>query len=158
MKKLIMVTGIPGSGKSTWIKNKIIKNCNGVYISRDKIRFSLINEDEQYFAKEDEVFNIFIDNIKNAINDKKIDTIYVDATHLTPKARNKVLSKLILKDVEVLGVNFIISLKTCLERNNKRIGRERVPKSVIKKMYYSYLPICEGDKYFDSFYDIKEGE
>ena len=158
MKKLIMVTGIPGSGKSTWIKNKIIKNCNGVYISRDKIRFSLINEDEQYFAKEDEVFNIFIDNIKNAINDKKIDTIYVDATHLTPKARNKVLSKLILKDVEVLGVNFIISLKTCLERNNKRIGRERVPKSVIKKMYYSYLPICEEDKYFDSFYDIKEGE
>lgn len=158
MKKLIMVTGIPGSGKSTWIKNEMSNRIDSIHISRDIIRFSLLKDNEDYFSREDEVFKIFISSIQAAIDDNSFENIYVDATHLNPKARDKVLSKLILKDVKVLGVNFIIPLKTCLERNDKRIGRERVPKSVIRKMYYSYLPICEEDKYFDSFYDIKGGE
>ena len=42
MKKLIMVTGIPGSGKSTWIKNEMSNRIDSIHISRDIIRFSLI--------------------------------------------------------------------------------------------------------------------
>lgn len=155
MKKLIMVTGIPGSGKTTWIKKEISNQLNSIHISRDIIRFSLLKDNEDYFSKEDEVFKIFISSIQSAI-DGDFENIYIDATHLNPKARNKVLNKLNLKDVIVSAVNFEISLATCLERNEQRTGREVVPKSVIRKMYFSYKPVDEEEKYFNHFYTIKE--
>lgn len=139
-KILYLLCGIPGAGKSTWIKNQI-SNYGGVWCSRDIVRFSLIKEDEKYFAKEDLVFSTWINEIQSAINNKEgPDNIYVDATHLTPKARDKVLNKLNLQSVELRAVNFILPLETCLKRNGERSGRQLVPDSVIHNMYASFRP------------------
>ena len=40
MSKLFMMVGIPGSGKSYYLKNMTGDNCK--VVSRDKIRFSII--------------------------------------------------------------------------------------------------------------------
>ena len=80
MKHLFLMCGVAGSGKSTYLSN--IKNA--VVISRDEIRFSLIGDFDDYFAKEDEVFATFIQKIQNAIdNEEGPKEIYCDATHLT---------------------------------------------------------------------------
>ena len=44
-KNLIVMCGVPGAGKDTWIENNIYK-INGTVnvISRDKIRFSLLED------------------------------------------------------------------------------------------------------------------
>ena len=53
MKKLYVMCGGPGSGKSTWIKKNLptFKGYTKV-VSRDEIRFSLVKEGEEYFSKE----------------------------------------------------------------------------------------------------------
>ena len=61
MKTLYMMIGIPGSGKSTWLKTYAD---NGVIISRDEVRFSMVREDEPYFSREKEVFESFIEDMK----------------------------------------------------------------------------------------------
>ena len=150
MKRIYLLCGIPGSGKSTWAKNQL--DNKSVWISRDQIRFSMVSESEEYFSKEKEVFREFIKEINLTIRDKNFDNIYVDATHLNTASRYKVLDKIALKDVDELNIVFFDTpLNTCLERNSYRSGRERVPEEVIKKMYKAVTSPHLDNKYvYDS--------
>ena len=47
MANLFIMMGAPGAGKSTFIKN--LKGESGIPISRDKIRFSMVKENEPYY-------------------------------------------------------------------------------------------------------------
>ena len=46
MSKMYMVIGAPGCGKSTYIQNHLKEN--EIVISRDKIRFSMLNDNDEY--------------------------------------------------------------------------------------------------------------
>lgn len=143
-KTLILMCGPAGCGKSSWVSKELESKpfSTTAYISRDSIRFALVAENEEYFSKEDEVFGKFITMINTCLADSVTETIYVDATHLTEKARNKVLDKLNINRygyiVDINVVAFDIPLKTCLERNAQRLGRMRVPEDVIRNMYKCY--------------------
>lgn len=127
-----------GSGKSTWVKKRLAEN-GGIWISRDDVRFSIIKENEDYFSKENEVFNKFIANICEALKAPLAENIYIDATHLNDKARKKVLNRLPKDNIdEVIYVVFKVPYEICIERNNKRSGREKVPESAIQNMYFSF--------------------
>lgn len=133
MKTMYLLCGLPGSGKSTWAKEQIREN-GGVHISRDEIRFANVKEDEYYFSKEKEVYKIFTANIQYYLYHSEED-IYVDATHLTKASRNKLFNALdIPPDWKVIGVFFDLPLEICIERNNLRSGREKVPEDVIRNM------------------------
>ena len=138
LKKVWLICGIPGSGKSTWIKKRLMEN-GGIWISRDEVRFSMVKEDEDYFSKENEVFDKFIANICEALKSPLAENIYIDATHLSDKARKKVLNRLPKDNIdEVIYVVFKVPLEICIERNNKRFGREKVPESAIRNMHLSF--------------------
>ena len=134
MKHLWITIGVPGCGKTTWVKNQINK-IGGLHISRDAIRFELLNDNDEYFDKENEVFEHFILMIKLAIKDSAHENIFIDATHLNENSRNKLLSRLNLTDVDAITwVNFQVPLEIALARNEKRTGRALVPRSVIRRM------------------------
>lgn len=133
-KKLYVMIGIPGSGKSTYAKTHLVDK-NTRYVSRDEIRFSLIKEDEDYFSKEDEVFETFLDTIRVGLASDL--NIIADATHLNPSSRMKLLASLYedLKDVDVIGVFMRTPVKTCIARNEMRKEtRSYVPPYVINSM------------------------
>ena len=154
-KKAWLMCGTPGSGKSTWVQEQIAAN-DGIWCSRDNIRFSLLDENEDYFAKEDLVISTWITEIQNALdNEEGSDNIYIDATHLNVKARKKVMNMLNLKNAEVIAVNFIIPLDVCLFRNDGRKGRAFVPRSVIRRMFYSFEP-ATMDEGFAEIINITE--
>ena len=146
MGHLIMMMGIPGSGKSTWIKN----NFPDVEpVSRDKIRFELLQEGEDYFAHEEEVFETFVDSIQVAIDNPLGFDIYVDATHLNKTARDRVLKQLDLSEVDEINcVFFKVDSEICIERNEQRTGLARVPRSVIRRMWFSHI-MPDADEHFD---------
>ena len=155
MKELFLLCGPPGSGKSTWAKSQIEKSLDKtkcVIISRDEIRFSLISDEDEYFSKEDLVFETFIKEINKALQEK--DSVYVDATHLSSINRNKVLDRLELAGTNIIPVNFETSLETCMAQNNLRTGREKVPERVVKNMWYAFAPATydEKHKYFHILY------
>ena len=133
MSRLIMMMGIAGAGKSTWIKQNYP---NVEPVSRDRIRFDILDEKGgEYFDHEDEVFNSFIRQIIGSLVADEV-TI-ADATHLNRKARLKVLSRVrkYADEVEVVWVR--VPLETALRQNAMRTGRAKVPNDVIKRMYQS---------------------
>ena len=157
-KKVWLLSGLPGSGKSTWARQKIAEN-GGVWCSRDEVRFSIVKENEEYFSHEDEVFNTWIKQINKALENPEVKDVYIDATHLNDKSRNKVLNRLTKNtDIEkITNVLFLTPLETCLERNKQRSGRAVVPEEVIRNMAktfqiterYPVLFIKEGGEYFE---------
>ena len=140
--------GPPGTGKSTWVKNFIESAENQVkVVSRDEIRFAKLQESEDYFNKENEVFDDFIKQLNDALHDNQYDAVVADATHLTQRSRNKVLDQLDLENVEIIPVVMLTSMTTALARNEKRTGRARVPVSVIKRMFYQFEIPNDNEKY-----------
>ena len=142
-KKMFVMCGAPGSGKSTWLEEKVIKNIYAkpaTVVSRDKIRFSLVKEDEQYFSKENEVWEKFITQIKEDLEKWSVEEVYVDATHLNIASRSKLLRALgdSLKGVEVNAIWFDLPVETCLERNENRTGLAHVPSNKIEEMYINF--------------------
>ena len=150
--RLFMMVGAPGTGKSTFVANNLKDGF--IWISRDRIRYSLLEEGDDYFAKERKVFNQFILSINEAIMWDEYPNIIIDATHLTKASRAKVLKRLASVD-EIRAIVMTTPLEIALERNAKREGRERVPDDVIKSMYDSFeLPTKEEG--FDSIAYINE--
>ena len=154
MADLYLMCGIPGSGKSTFLKNRVKKN-NTTIISRDKIRFLIVKPDEEYFSHEDEVLEIFWKQINEALTTGK--NVFVDQTSLTPRAR-----KWLLQHVTGYTYANLIwideTLETCLERNEERRGtRAYVPRSVVRRMYNQFIePSLDEGFYRIYHYNSKE--
>ncbi len=133
LKTIFLMCGPAGAGKSTWIEKRLKNDGTDICISRDAIRFTLLHDGEDYFAHEAETFEIFCKKIQNAIN-LEIETIYIDATHLTPKTRSTVLDNINSQGYNIIPVVIQPDLKTILAQNDKREGRAFVPRSVIRRM------------------------
>lgn len=140
MKKLIVMCGCPASGKSTWIKEELQKTHYTVtVVSRDFIRFSMLNANDEYFSKETKVFSRFCEDISNALANKYIDIVIADATHLHRASRTKLLSNIkIPKDCVIEAVCLETPLEECIERNESRTGLAKVPQSALIDMYENY--------------------
>ncbi len=154
MGSLILMMGVPGSGKTTYAK-KIAGN-NDIYISRDEIRFDLVKENEPYFSKEDEVLATFIRTINNAL---PLAERYViaDATHLNIGSRAKILKNLHNKPDSIYVIYVAVSLETALKRNAKREGRALVPETAIKNMYRS-ITLPRKEEGIDMLFWVDENE
>lgn len=154
--KLYIMCGIPGSGKSTYLKTRFSQR--PLIISRDEIRFAMVGEDEEYFSHEKEVYDEFINQILDAL--KFSSEIFVDATHLNERSRAKLLRSLgkHLKDVEVNAIWVRTTLDTALSQNENRKGtRAYVPPSVIRRMNSQFAPPTKEEG-FEHIYVIDRGK
>lgn len=120
-KRVFLMSAPSGAGKSTFIKERIL-NYGGVHISRDKVRFNMVSEDEDYFAREDEVFNEWIRQCQEAIDGNVYKDIYIDATHISDRSRAKTINCLNINHDEVMLI--------CV--------RVVVPDEVIDSMYKNF--------------------
>ena len=134
LKRVYLLSGPPASGKSTWVRTNITPGSE--WISRDNVRFAIVNENEEYFSHEDEVFDTFINYINQTLENPNIHTIYIDATHLNRRSRNKTLNRVRKQNIGELNcVCFTTPLEVCIARNHLREGRAKVPQSAIENMF-----------------------
>ena len=154
-KTLYLMCGPAGTGKSTYVSKKIIsedKFCH--HSSRDTIRFGLLKEGEHYFAREDEVFDLFCEDINETLHSDLYDCVFADATHLTAKSRQKTLDKLNLKNIDIVPVFMEVPYVEALRRNSERTGRKFVPEKVITNMFQTYTIPTFGENKYDYAYII----
>lgn len=139
--KAFLMVGLPGSGKSTWIKNSLPANIP--VISRDIIRHKLgftKSVDQKAVLskdKEDTVTEYEMGMIHNYLaqgNDIVIDDIN------TGKYRKGMIQFLRDNGAEVIGVRMNTSLDTCIKRRDGQISPE-VMSNINKRM----IPLDESE-------------
>ena len=129
-----IMSGVPGCGKSTWARKFAAEYGNVVHVSRDEIRFSLLADDEDYFAREDDAIAIFYSEINEAL--AAGHDVIADATHISERALRETMRRIDI-DCDKVLVSFDTSLDICIARNAHRDGRARVPEHVIRNMWSS---------------------
>lgn len=151
-KKLYLMCGPAGSGKTTWVREHATPGVSA-HISRDRIRFFMVKEDEYYFSREKEVYMEFVQQICRALSyeTKWVDEVYVDATHLTKKSREKLVRELdsFCPNYDLIAVVIKPELEQCLAQNAQRKGREFVPETVIYNMYKSFQHPLNDDLHYE---------
>lgn len=155
-KRLFVMSGPSGCGKSSWIQKQIAEH-GGNWISRDLIRLSMVEENESYFSHEDQVLREFYKEINYKLTAQHFHSdVYVDATHLSPKARKELFRNINLEAAsQLIGVSFEIPTDVAIERNKNRTGRADVPMTVIRDMNKRFIPpsLYEG---YDAIIHINE--
>ena len=113
MVKLNVLIGIPGSGKTTFVK-EFIKENNCVLVSTDQVRKDNPN------ISEDRVWPTVYQNIGESLAAGK-DVVF-DATSITPKVRDRLKEniKAYCNEYELNGYYFPTYYKLCIDRVNKR--------------------------------------
>ena len=136
--KIIVLQGVPTSGKSTWAKNYIKDHPDTVIVSRDAIREgtgTYWNPDHEQYITEMEEYAVR-QAWKNHLD------VIIDATNLNPKTIVKWnnLAKELECDIEFKL--FEVSYEEALKRDEqrKKDGGRAVGKDVIKRFFKCYFP------------------
>lgn len=156
MSTLYIMTGVPGSGKTTFATRWFSHNKNIKYVSRDGIRFNLLKDGESYFSREKEVWELFVSFIQLGL-DEGFDVI-ADATHINKGSRFKLYSALNMKRHKAGAVVIPATLETCVAHNNARKGTKfYVPYDAIEKMHHKFTyPDLENEPYLDFIYNVSQ--
>ena len=126
--KLILLVGIPGSGKTTYARSYIEQLPRAVHLSSDAIRKELYG-DENILGNPREVFSLMQKRAIEALNDGK-DVAY-DATNITRKDRTGIINA--CPEFAKIECHIIWApIEECIKRD---ASRERtVGKEVIDRM------------------------
>lgn len=132
MSKIIMLIGIPASGKSR-LSRELEEQYNAIVLSSDKLRKELYN-DINDVEHNSEVFEELHKRLRSYLKEGK--NIIYDATNINAKKRRGLLGQLKgknFKTLEKICYYLNTDIKTCKQRN---VHRDRkVPIEVIDRMY-----------------------
>ncbi len=135
MKKVIIIKGLPASGKSTWAKELLVRN-PGKYkrVSKDDLRAML---DNSKWSKGNENFILKVRDTLILLALQEGYHVIVDDTNLHPK-HETAIRELVKGQATVEVQDFTnVDLETCIERDRHRTNY--VGEKVIRKMYRDFL-------------------
>lgn len=128
--KVLILVGIPASGKSTWSKQFVSDNENYVRLNRDDFRFMLKDKPMVSPKEENIISKLMITSSKEFLKSKY--NIIIDNTNCKLSYINDFIKELThLADIEFKV--FDISIEDAIDRDNNR--DKKVGKSVIAKFY-----------------------
>lgn len=149
-KEVIILCGLPGSGKSNWTAAQFLKKGSLFQVSRDEC---LMRLGSQHFQAKDFTYK----EAWEAVDQKKVDkllqesfksakdwgvlgedTVVVDMTHMSKKSRRKSLSHF-GSEYKKKCVVFLPDLAKNFLQNKERSGKV-IDEAVINKMMRSFYP------------------
>lgn len=150
MRHLILLSAIPGSGKSTWANEYKRTHENTFIVASDEIRIRLTG-DVQNFEHEDEVWATYLSDLNRYAEEYEDVNVIADATNLTNEYR-LFYGKMTPKFDKHSLVVFNIPLDICLLQNRMRTRSRIVPEEAVKKMYTQFEK--PNDEVMDLFDEV----
>lgn len=153
MATLILISGIPGSGKSTWAKQYQREHPNTYIVASDEIRVRLFGG-SQRFTDEALVWKTFLEDLNAHVNEDC--TVIADATNLQNRYRRNYCVQTPGYDRHVLVV-FEIPFDICV-RQNKMRAQERIisDRAMVSLQEEFEEPTQEIIDLYDEYILIKE--
>ena len=132
--KILMLKGLPASGKSTYAKELVSKNHNWVRVNKDDLR-AMMNNGEFSGKLEKQVVKTEREIAENALKIGK--SVVIDDTNFNPTHEEffRQLAKSYKAEFDVKFFN--TPLEICMIRDNERPNG--VGETVIRRMYNQYL-------------------
>ena len=129
---LYITVGLPGSGKSTYVKN-FIKDKDIEYLSSDSLR-AVYGKSEEDQTVTPLVFGHIKRKVDESLKDGK--NVLVDATSVNRKERSDYINTAKKYGAKVVAIVFKMDRQGLIDRNKKRgeQGGRVVPDFVIDKM------------------------
>jgi predicted kinase len=141
-KKLTVLCGIPGSGKTFYVQNS--KSSYDVVLSMDAIRGELCEGNISDQSRNAEVAQLFLSRLNDALSNDNVTNIVVDNTNYNRKNRKPIL-ELVKKFPEcmVTAIVFQTPHEVSRERNSSR--DRTVPEFVLDRMIRGFEPPTEDE-------------
>lgn len=134
VQKMVIMMGIQGSGKSTFYHK---------YLEEDYIRVNLDTLKTRY---QEQLL------IQKCIEDR--NNFAIDNTNPTKEDRQRYIPMAREAGYRIIGYFMESKLQPCIERNNQRIGKEKIPTAAIAATS-NKLQIPSYDEGFDELYFVK---
>ena len=154
MSTMICLSGMPGSGKTTWDAEFLKKHPDFLYFSPDSY-YERINGDE---CDRTDTFEIWMAMFRDIhIAEKNFNNVLIDSDNLTYAQRNQWIEWFPYFDEHIL-LFLEEDCNTCFDRVSKR--RRTIPEIIMReKMYKWENPLEAGDcAEWDRVYQISSDE
>lgn len=136
MKRLIVLTGVPGSGKSTWTKKFVAENPNTYVVSSDAIRYELTGSYNDH-SRQPEVWELFSKRIHEYAARGDGVNVILDALCDLNSLRIKYVKENPEFDEYTLVV-FPRTFEFVKEHNKMRPKENWVPDEILEALYKKY--------------------
>ena len=131
MPSVVLLVGLPGCGKSTWVAQQ-----GAVALSSDVVR-ELLADDATDQTINARVFSTIRYLLRQRLSIGRPVT-FIDATHLTPEERRPYVEIAAWYGADLEAVFFEVPTEVCVQRNRSR--RRIVPDSAIRMMAAKLCP------------------
>ncbi len=146
MTTLILMVGIPGSGKSTYTKTKVDRRIR--VLSSDDIRKELFgSEDDQ--EHNEEIFNTLYSRARKLLEDGK--DVLIDATNSNKINRKRALSHFDDMNIRRKAIVIETPVNLCIERDK---GRKRVVGEKVINEFSASFEFPTKDEGFDEIVKV----
>lgn len=152
MKKLILMCGIPASGKSTIADILSVYMNNAPIVSMDGIREMLFGT-RKCQKQGDLVYTLAVNKTIRLF--QECDIVIFDATNRTKKAREKLIEDIqTYYDCYVYCIFVNTPVDIALDRNSNRDESIQVPPAVIHHMYNTLQPPTNDEYSYEKIFEI----
>lgn len=149
--KLLMLKGLPGSGKSTWAKTFVNQNPGWVRVNKDSLRKMMAG----YQLGKDEQLILDWRDLLICRSLRKNKNVVVDDTNFHPKHEKRLQELLVIENnqrasdfVEFAVKFFDVPLNDCIKNDLKR--PDSVGEKVIRRLWHQYLAPQNSSPWIDS--------
>jgi predicted kinase len=131
LPKVIITIGLPGSGKTTWALDKLLKDGNTVRVNRDSLRDMMFGG---HWTREREVVirRAEIGCAQNALAAGY--NVIVDDTNLPLATQRQWSDFAKAQKAEFLMKHMNTSLQDCIRQDAKRVGKQHLGRAIIENM------------------------
>ncbi|MBS4462260.1 metallophosphoesterase [Aerococcaceae bacterium zg-B36] len=154
MRQLVLLRGVMGVGKSTWIKENGLEPYT---LSADSIRTlfasPIMNEEQMTISHhfEKKVWDLLFECLENRMQNG--DFTIIDATHVKQTALSTYKELASRYNYRVYIVDFDKELETILEQNNQRPEYKRITENTIRSAY-----IKKQESYVANWFTVLDPE